>query len=286
MDATIFHFVVAMVSGWVNRHQQQVIEYLQEENRVLRDLHGKTRPRLTDAQRIRLAERAKKLGRATLRELNTLVTPDTLLRWYRKLVAIKYDGSSKQGPGRPQKPKEIEDLVINISRENPGWGYTRIRDVLAELGHVVARGTLRSILLAAGIEPGARAKQENPVGHVPGCPLGRTVRHGLLHRGDRDPVWAGAVSCSFCDQAPFAQREITRDSRATCPYPFTPTTTPGRSQSRVALGACSTTIAEKPPERVDRVNEHHGKKQIGRPTTPRQPSTRPGSTMRSRQDTK
>ncbi len=91
-------FVLVALSGWINRHQQTVIDYLKEENRVLREQCGKKRLRFTDDQRRRLAAKAKLLGRKALGELGTLVTPDTLLRWHRRLIARKYDGSKTAGP--------------------------------------------------------------------------------------------------------------------------------------------------------------------------------------------
>jgi hypothetical protein len=86
-----------MFAGWVNRHQLDVIEYLQEENRVLKERLGGRRIRFTDAERRRLARKAKALGRSVLNRLGTLVTPDTLLRWYRELVATKLDYSHRRG---------------------------------------------------------------------------------------------------------------------------------------------------------------------------------------------
>ena len=97
-------FLVVIASGWVNRRQQLAIEYLLEENRVLREQLGSRRLRLTDAQRRRLAVRGKALGRKALDELAGLVTPATILRWYRTLVARKYDGSKSRGIGRPPTP--------------------------------------------------------------------------------------------------------------------------------------------------------------------------------------
>ena len=93
-DAKALNFVLLTVSGWVNRRQLAVIAYLQEENRVLRDHLGDKRLRFTDAQRKRLADKGRVLGRKKLRELGTVVTPDTILRWYRQLIANKYDGSA------------------------------------------------------------------------------------------------------------------------------------------------------------------------------------------------
>ena len=84
-----FRLILLMLASWVNRHQLDVIEYLQEENRVLKERLGGRRIRFTDAERRRLARKAQTLGRRVLNELETLVTPDTLLRWYRELVASK-----------------------------------------------------------------------------------------------------------------------------------------------------------------------------------------------------
>src|SRR5438270_3250387 len=95
-------FVLIAVAGWMNQRQLQMIEYLREENRVLREQLGDRRLRLTDHQRRRLAARAKGLGRKVLAELATIVTPETLLRWHQRLIAQKYDGSGYRRPGRPR----------------------------------------------------------------------------------------------------------------------------------------------------------------------------------------
>src|SRR5437762_12127258 len=91
-----FRFAPIAVAGWMNQHQLQIIDYLREENRVLREQLGGRRVRLNDDQRRRLAARAKGLGRKLLAEVATFVTPETLLAWDRKLIAQKYDGSDKQ----------------------------------------------------------------------------------------------------------------------------------------------------------------------------------------------
>ena len=95
-------FLVVALAGWINQQQRDVIHYLQEENRVLREPIAPRRLRFTDAQRRRLAAKAKALGRRVLKDLNTLVTPDTLLAWHRRLIARKYDGSTHRRPGRPR----------------------------------------------------------------------------------------------------------------------------------------------------------------------------------------
>ena len=83
--------------------------------------------RFNDDQRRRLAARAKKLGRKVLAEVATIVTPETLLAWHRKLIAMKYDGSAHRMPGRPPTRAEIRTLVIRMAEENRGWGYLRSR---------------------------------------------------------------------------------------------------------------------------------------------------------------
>src|SRR5215831_18975343 len=97
-----FSFLVVSVAGWMNQHQQHVIHYLIEENRVLREQIGNRRMRFSDDQRRRLAARAKKIGRKLLNEIATIVTPETLLAWHRKLIAKKYDRSANRSPGRPR----------------------------------------------------------------------------------------------------------------------------------------------------------------------------------------
>jgi putative transposase len=148
-----FRFVVIAVSGWMNQRQLQVIDYLREENRVLREQLGGRRLRLNDNQRRRLATKAKGLGRKILAEVATIVTPETLLAWHRKLIARKYDGSGKRGPGRPRTAGETENLVVRMAEENRDWGYRRIQGALSNLGHEIARSTIAEILARHGIEP-------------------------------------------------------------------------------------------------------------------------------------
>ena len=147
------HFLLLLFSGWVNRHQSEVIDYLKEENRVLREQLGGRRLRLNDDQGRRLAVKGKVLGRKVLTQVAAIVTPDTILRWYRKLVAKKYDGSKMRGPGRPRTENEIASLLVRMAGENPTWGYTRLRDALRYLGHELGRNTVKRILRDHGIEP-------------------------------------------------------------------------------------------------------------------------------------
>jgi putative transposase len=134
-----FRFVLIALSGWMNCRQLRLIDYLREENRVLREqLEGK-RLGFTDDQRIRWAAKAKGLGRKVLLELSTIVTPETLLAWHRRLIARNYDGSKKRSPGRPRTAKEIETLVLRLANENRIWGYRRIQGALGNLGHDMSR---------------------------------------------------------------------------------------------------------------------------------------------------
>ncbi len=146
-------FLLMIVSGWVHRRQLIVIEFLQAENRMLKDrLRGK-RIRFTDDERALLARKAKAVGRKALLELDTIVSPDTLMRWHRRLVAEKWNFSKRRSPGRPGIMREISELIVRMAQENPGWGYTRIQGALANLNHKVGRGTVANVLKANGIEP-------------------------------------------------------------------------------------------------------------------------------------
>jgi putative transposase len=156
----VLHVLIAMVAGWLQRHQQQVITYLQEENRVLKaQLRGR-RLRLTDTERCRLAELACPLGRTRLKEVATIATPETLLRWYHCLIAQKFDGSPhRHYLGRPRVAEEIEQLVIRMAEENATWGYRRIQGALANLGYSIDTLTVRNILRRHHLDPAPRRRQ-------------------------------------------------------------------------------------------------------------------------------
>ena len=146
-------YLLLIVSGWVHRRQLLVIEFLQAENRLLKERLSGKRIRFTEAERALLARKAKALGRKTLLGLDTLVSPDTLMRWHRRLVAQKWDFSNRRGPGRPGIMRQISQLIVRMAQENPGWGYTRIQGALGNLSHKVARGTVSNVLKRNGIEP-------------------------------------------------------------------------------------------------------------------------------------
>jgi hypothetical protein len=118
--------LLVALSRWVNRLQQHVLEYLVEENRVLKEQVTGRRLRLTDDQRRRLAAKGRRLGRRVLRQVATIVTPDTILRWHRQLIARKWTFTPKR-PGRSGIMREISSLIRRMATENPGWGYTRTR---------------------------------------------------------------------------------------------------------------------------------------------------------------
>ena len=145
-------FVLVALAGWVNQQQRDVIDYLLEENRVLREQIGPRRLRFTDDQRRQLAAKARTLGRRLLREFATIETPDTLLAWHRTLIAAKYDGSTRRGPGPPVM-SEIRALIVRMATENRSWGYTRIQGALENLNHQVSRGTIATVLREHGLEP-------------------------------------------------------------------------------------------------------------------------------------
>ena len=150
----ILHMLIAMSAGWLQRHQQQVITYLLAENRVLKAQLGGRRLRLTDTDRRRLAALAHLLGRKRLTEVATIATPDTLLRWYKRLIAQKFDGSTRRTPlGRSPVAEEVEWLAVQMAEENPTWGYRRIQGALANLGHHLDKLTVRNILRRHHVEP-------------------------------------------------------------------------------------------------------------------------------------
>ena len=148
-----------IIAGMLNEQQQRIIEYLKEENRILRAQIGNRRLRLSDDERRRLAAKGTVLGRRVLGEICCIVTPETILRWHRKLIAIKYDGSANRRPGRPRVMEEIRRLTVRMATENPGWGYARIQGALRAVGHRVAETTIRNILKENGIEPAPERRE-------------------------------------------------------------------------------------------------------------------------------
>jgi len=157
-----WQLLLVILAGWANQQQQQIIEFQRTEIDVLKEKFGKKRIILNDDQRRRLAVKAKVLGRKVLQEVGSLFTPDTILRWHRELVAQKWDYSDrrKKKPGRPPTPEDITQLVLQIARENPSWGYDRIVGALANVGHQISDQTVGNILKAHGIEPAPERKRQ------------------------------------------------------------------------------------------------------------------------------
>jgi putative transposase len=150
---------LAYVTGLVNQKLLLQNEYLAAENRILR-AHLSARLRLSDPQRSTLAEIGKRLGRSALQQVACVAKPDTILAWYRRLVAGKFDGSKfRSSPGRPRIAPEVEALIVRFARENSGWGYDRIVGALANLGHAVSDQTVGNILRRYGVPPAPKRSQ-------------------------------------------------------------------------------------------------------------------------------
>ena len=148
-----FQLLIVALSGWLESEQTHVIAFLREENRLLKARLAGQRLRFEDGERRRLAELGHRLGRRVLAQVATLVTPDTILRWHRELVARKW--TYRAGRGRPAGLQaHLRVLAIRMATENPTWGYTRIQGALKNLGHRVGRSTIARILRAEGIPPG------------------------------------------------------------------------------------------------------------------------------------
>ena len=142
--------LLAYVTGLVNQELLLQVEYLAAENRILR-AHAPARLRLSDAERTTLAEIGKRLGRKGLAKAAQVAKPETILGWWRKLVAQKFDGSKHRSyPGRPKIDPEVEQLIVQMARENSGWGYDRIAGALANLGRNVSDQTVGTCFAGMG----------------------------------------------------------------------------------------------------------------------------------------
>jgi len=150
--------LLAYITGSVDQALLLRNEYLVTENRLLRNqLTG--RVRLTDSERKTLAEIGQKLGKKALTDVASIVKPDTILAWHRKLIAQKFDGSTqRKAPGRPTIAPELEALVVRMAQENRSWGYDRIVGVLANLGYTISGQTVSNILKRHGLPPAPERK--------------------------------------------------------------------------------------------------------------------------------
>ena len=144
--------LLLLTSSWVRKHQQAVIDFLLEENRILQEQRNGKRLVFTDDQRRRLAAKGKAIGRRDLKLVATIVKAVTVLAWHRKLIEQRCSASERR-PGRPRVQAEIRKLVVRMALENAGWGYRRIRGEIKALGHRIARSTIADILRGNGIKP-------------------------------------------------------------------------------------------------------------------------------------
>src|SRR3954467_14337022 len=152
--------LLAYVTGMVNQQLLLQNEYLVAENRMLRS-RLPARLRLTDPQRATLAAIGKRLGRQALQQVALVAKPETILGWYRKLIAQKFDGSKHRAyPGRPTVGREITDLIVRMARENRDWGYDRIAGALKNLGHAVSDQTVGNVLRRFGVAPAPKRCQQ------------------------------------------------------------------------------------------------------------------------------
>ena len=150
--------ILAYVTGTVDQELLLRNEYLAAENRILK-AQLKARPRLSDAERAKLGEIGHRLGRKALDEVANVARPDTILAWYRKLVADKFDGSkARRGPGRPRVDRALEQLIVRMAKENPDWGYDRIVGALANLGYEISDQTVGNILQRHALPPAPERK--------------------------------------------------------------------------------------------------------------------------------
>ncbi len=151
--------ILAYITGTVDQELLLPNEYLATENRILR-AQIKGRLLLSDAEKKTLADIGYRLGRKTLDDVANTAKPDTILGWYRRLVARKFDGSNtRRYPGRPRIELELENLVVRMAKENVGWGYDRIVGALANLGYTLSDETVANILRRNGIPPAPERKR-------------------------------------------------------------------------------------------------------------------------------
>jgi putative transposase len=151
--------ILAYVTGTVDQELLARNEYLAAENRIMKaQLNG--RLKLSDAERGALGEIGHRLGREALADIATVARPDTILGWYRKLVARKFDGSkARRYPGRPRIRREVEELIIRMAGENRDWGYDRIAGALANLGYEISDQTVGNVLRRSGLPPAPERKR-------------------------------------------------------------------------------------------------------------------------------
>jgi putative transposase len=150
--------ILAYITGTMDQELLLRNGYLAAENGILK-AQLKGRLRLSDAERAKLGEIGHRLGRKALGEVATAALPDTILAWYRRLVARKFDGSrARRTPGRPRLDREVEELIVRMAEKNRSWGYDRIVGALANLGHAVSDQTVGNVLRRHGLPPAPERK--------------------------------------------------------------------------------------------------------------------------------
>src|SRR5437773_9369592 len=173
--------ILAYVTGTVDQELLARNEYLAAENRILK-AQLKGRLKLSDGERATLGGIGRRLGRKVLAEVATVARPDTILAWYRKLVARKFDGSkARQGPGRPRIKREVEQLIVRMASENRDWGYDRIVGALANLGYEISDQTVGNVLQRHALPPAPERKRTTTwpaFSDPPGAVGGDRLFHG------------------------------------------------------------------------------------------------------------
>src|SRR5262245_56429557 len=188
--------ILAFVTGMVDQELLARSEYLVAENRILK-AQLKGRLKLSDAERATLVEIGHCLGRKVLAEVANVARPDTILAWYRKLIARKFDGSkARWSPGRPRIEREVEHLIVRMAKENRDWGYDRIAGALANLGYRVSDQTVGNVLHRHGLPPAPERKRTTTLVGLHSGPFGAAGGNRLLHRGGAHAARAGDLLCA------------------------------------------------------------------------------------------
>lgn len=204
---------LGILTGWLNRHQLAVIEYLQTENEILkRQLDGR-RPRLTDGDRRRLAIKGKALGRRALAALAGIVTPDTILAWHRRLVAMKWTFPNRR-PGRPNVPAEVRNLILEMARVSPRWGEEKnhLRQSFeGSAGQPRLSGRSRD----GGKGPqrerigtGAETQSRDVVDRISESAVGRDGSNRLHDGRGLDCGRSGRILCGVCDGVGYSSGDL------------------------------------------------------------------------------
>ena len=188
--------LLAYVTGTVDQELLLRNEYLAAENRILK-AQIKGRLLLSQEEKATLAEIAHRLGRKALEKVAGAAQPDTILGWYRKLIAKKFDGSRfRQRVGRSRIAEEIGQLVVRMAKENPSWGYDRIVGALANLGHRLSDQTVGNLLRRHGIFSSTEAQAIRFVERLYSLTPERFGGDGLLHGASPDAQGVADLLCA------------------------------------------------------------------------------------------